>query len=101
MAKVSKIKRNEQRKELIDRYANKRAKLTKIAKDRSLDSKERAEAVLKLSKLPRNSSKVRYRNRCALTGRPRAYHGFFGICRNELRRLASLGLIPGVKKSSW
>jgi small subunit ribosomal protein S14 len=57
--------------------------------------------MIKLSELPRNSSKVRYRNRCEITGRPRAYHGYFGISRIMLRKLASQGRIPGLKKSSW
>ena len=101
MAKVSAIDKNKKRKLKIDRYAEKRARLKKESEDVNLPSEVRVMAMIKLSELPRNSSRVRYRNRCSLTGRPRAYHGFFGVSRIELRRLAALGKLPGVKKSSW
>ena len=101
MAKVSAIDKNKKRKEKIQRMAPKRAKLKKIMNDTSLTPDVRIDAMIKLSEMPRNSSKVRYRNRCALTGRPRAYHGYFGISRVMLRELVSWGKIPGLKKSSW
>jgi len=101
MAKVSAIDKNKKRKEKIQRMAPKRAKLKKIMNDTNLTPDVRIDAMIKLSEMPRNSSKVRYRNRCALTGRPRAYHGYFGISRVMLRELVSWGKIPGLKKSSW
>lgn len=101
MAKVSAVDKNKKRKEKIDRYASRRAKLKQIMNDTSLEPEARIEAMIKLSEMPRNSAKVRYRNRCALTGRPRAYHGYFGVSRVVLRELVSWGKIPGLKKSSW
>ena len=78
-----------------------RQKLKEIAEDLNRPFDERVEAMIKLSQKPRNSSKVRIKNRCSLTGRPRAYHGYFGMSRIMLRELALAGLIPGLKKSSW
>lgn len=101
MAKVSSVEKNKRRAKLAKQYASKRAKLKAIAKDRSLPPEEQFQARLKLAKLPRNSSKVRVRNRCEVTGRPRAYYRKFRLCRNMLRELASLGQIPGMVKSSW
>jgi small subunit ribosomal protein S14 len=101
MAKVSAIVKNNKRKEKGIKFAQKREKLKAIANDISLSPEERAKAMIKLSELPRNSSKVRFKNRCALTGRPRSYYRLFGISRIELRRLASLGRILGLTKSSW
>ncbi|MDR2778596.1 MAG: 30S ribosomal protein S14 [Rickettsiales bacterium] len=101
MAKVSAIDKNKKRKEKINRFASKRAELKGIANDISLSTDARVAAMIKLSEMPRNSSKVRYRNRCMLTGRPRAYHSYFGISRIMLRELAAWGRIPGLKKSSW
>lgn len=101
MAKVSAINKNKKRKESIDRLASKRNKLKQVMNDVNLTPEVRVEAMIKLSEMPRNSAKVRYRNRCALTGRPRAYHGYFGISRVMLRELVSWGKIPGLKKSSW
>ena len=101
MAKVSAIDKNKKRKEKIDRLASKREKLNQTMNDINLAPEVRVDAMIKLSEMPRNSAKVRYRNRCALTGRPRAYHGYFGISRVMLRELVSWGKIPGLKKSSW
>jgi small subunit ribosomal protein S14 len=101
MAKKSRIERNKKVKKLIDKYANKRAKLKKIANDRSLPWEVRLIAMIKLSELPKNSSGGRYRRRCSITGRPRGNHRYFGISRNMLRELASWGSIPGLLKSSW
>lgn len=101
MAKVCMIEREKKRKKLVDRYATKRAELKAIIKDQSIPADERFQAVLKLAELPRNSSKVRKRNRCALTGRPRSYYRKFNLSRIALRDLASRGELPGVTKSSW
>ena len=101
MAKVSAVVKNNKRKENINKYSDKRMKLKDVAENQSLSAEDRLNAMIKLSELPRNSSKVRYKNRCALTGRPRSYYRKFGISRIMLREMASWGLIPGVKKSSW
>ncbi len=89
------------RKKLASKFQTKRAELKKIAKDQSLSPSERMKARFELDKLPKNSCPNRQRNRCALTGRPRAYYRFFGLSRIEIRRLASHGELPGVVKSSW
>ncbi len=101
MAKKSAIEKNKRRMRLVAKYAGKRAELKAIVKDRSRDPEERFEAMLKLAKLPRNSSPVRVRNRCMLTGRPRGYYRRFGLSRIALRELASEGKLPGVVKASW
>lgn len=101
MAKTSLIERNKKRKRLADRYATKRAELKAQAKDPDLSPEERFEARLKLAQLPRNSSPVRIRLRCGLTGRPRGNYRKFELSRIALRDLASNGQIPGMVKSSW
>ncbi len=101
MAKKSAIERNKRRKKLVARFAARRAALRAQANAQDLPVEERFQARLKLAKLPRNSSKVRVRNRCAVTGRPRGYHRKFDMSRVMLRELASDGLIPGMIKSSW
>lgn len=101
MAKVSAINKNNKRKKMVANQRTSREALRNIANDKNKSFEERFDAMVKLSEKPRNSSKVRIKNRCSLTGRPRAYHGFFGISRVMLRELASFGLIPGLKKSSW
>lgn len=101
MAKVSMIERNKKRRRLVKQYADKRAKLKAIIKDQSIPADERFQATLALAELPRNSSKVRIRNRCALSGRPHAYYRKFNLSRIALRDLASRGELPGVTKSSW
>ena len=101
MAKKSAVEKNNHRRQLVDRIAAKRAALKSIVMDRDRDPEERFEATLKLAELPRNGSKVRIRNRCILTGRPRAYYRKFGLSRVALRDLASEGQIPGMVKSSW
>lgn len=101
MAKISKIVRNEQRKEMVEKYAEKRAELKKIINDPNSTPEQVDEAVIKLQKLPRNASPVRIRNRCSQTGRSRGYLRKFGISRIALRELALQGQIPGVTKSSW
>lgn len=101
MAKVSAVEKNEKRKRLVEKYTAKRTRLKAIACDLSLPSEERFLARLKLAKLPRNSSPVRVRNRCDLTGRPRGFYRKFRLSRIALRELASSGQIPGMVKSSW
>ena len=101
MAKLSSINKNERRKQLVKKYAGRYAKLKAIAADKSLDETERLIARLKLAEIPRNGNPTRIRNRCELTGRPRAYYRKFRLCRIQLRDLANKGLIPGVTKSSW
>jgi len=101
MAKKSSIQKNNRRKNLVTKFAHKRAELKKIIKDRNIGIEERFVAQIKLAKLPRNSCKVRIRNRCELSGRPRGYYRKFQLSRIALRDLASIGLLPGVIKSSW
>ena len=101
MAKLSSVNKNERRKKLVKKYAAKYAKLKAIADNQALDESERLIARLKLAEIPRNGNPTRVRNRCATTGRPRAYYRKFGLNRIELRDLANKGLIPGVTKSSW
>ena len=101
MAKVSSIEKNKARRELVDKYAEKRAALKAIINDRDKPLDERFAAQLKLNELPRNGSKVRLRNRCGVTGRPRAYYRKLGISRIALRDLGNTGKVPGVVKSSW
>ncbi len=101
MAKKSAIEKNNKRKRLVQRYAGKRERLKAIANDRNMPAEERFAARLKLAKLPRNSSPVRVRNRCELTGRPHGYYRKFKISRIALREMAAAGQIPGMVKSSW
>ena len=101
MAKKSAVEKNNRRRRMVDQYAAKRLALKTICMDRERDPEERFEATIKLAELPRNSAKVRIRNRCLLTGRPRAYYRKFGLSRIALRDLASQGQVPGVVKSSW
>ena len=101
MAKKSAIEKNNRRKKLVDRYAAKRAELKARALDESLPLEERFEARLKLAKLPRNSAPNRVRNRCEVSGRPRAYYRKLKMSRIALRELGSAGMIPGLVKSSW
>ena len=101
MAKLSSTNKNERRKKLVKKYAGRYAKLKAIAADTSLDDSERLIARLKMAEIPRNGNPTRIRNRCELTGRPRAYYRKFRLCRVQLRDLANKGLIPGVVKSSW
>lgn len=101
MAKESVKETNKRRRRLTDQYAERRAALKAIIKDRDKPMEERFAAQLKLAKLPRNSSKTRIRNRCEITGRPRGFYRKMKISRNQLRELASQGMIPGMVKSSW
>ena len=101
MAKKSAVNRNERDKLLVQRYAARREALKAIANNESLPLEDRFEARLKLAELPRSSSKVRIRNRCEVTGRPRAYYRKLRMSRIALRELGSQGQIPGLVKSSW
>ena len=101
MAKVSAIQKDLKRRRLVNKYANKRAALRAIIQDKNASQEDRFNATLKLAELPKNSAKIRTRNRCALTGRPRGYHRKFKLSRNLVRELGSLGQIPGLTKSSW
>ena len=101
MAKKSIINRNKKRIALNLKFANKRKKLKKIVMDRKLSLQERFKAQMKLSKLPRNSSKIRVRNRCEITGRPHGVYRKLKISRITLRELSLQGKIPGMVKSSW
>ena len=100
MAKKSMIEREKKRQKLIDKYADKREDL-KAQFENATTQREKLEAHRKLQQLPRNSSPNRLRNRCWVTGRPRAYYRDFGLSRHVLREWAHQGLLPGVVKSSW
>ena len=101
MAKTSSIEKNKRRATMAKRFAGRRAKLKKIARDKNVSMEERFAATLKLGELQRNSAKDRIRNRCEVTGRPRAYYRKLKMSRIALRDLGSKGLIPGLVKSSW
>ena len=101
MAKKSMIERQKKREKLVAQYANKRASLKEVVANEELPMEQRFKAALKLAELPRNSSVTRIRNRCGMTGRPRAFYRKMGISRIALRELGNRGLIPGLVKSSW
>ena len=101
MAKTSSIERNKKRERMAKRFAAKRAKLKAIADNDSLAMEDRFAARLKLAEMPRNSSKVRIKHRCDLTGRSRSVYRKFRLSRIALRQLASTGQIPGMVKASW
>ncbi|NHZ71018.1 MAG: 30S ribosomal protein S14 [Proteobacteria bacterium] len=101
MAKTSKIVKNNKRKEIIDRYAERRAVLIKIIKDPEASYADKREAYAKIAKMPRDASATRYRNRCNVSGRPRAYFRKFGLSRIAMRNMAHRGELPGIRKASW
>jgi small subunit ribosomal protein S14 len=101
MAKKSSIEKNKKRERMAKQYAARRTRLKAVADNEDLPMEERFAARLKLAELPRNSAKVRIRNRCEITGRPRAVYRKFKLSRIALRDLASTGQIPGMVKSSW
>ena len=101
MAKVSSIQKNLKRIRLAKKFLKKREDLKKIIKNRKLPLAERFAAQLKIAKLPRNSARIRIRNRCEITGRPHGVYRKLRISRIALRDLASKGKIPGMTKSSW
>lgn len=101
MAKKSAVLRNRKRERLAARYAARRAALKTKTRNMSLPPEERFAAQIKLAELPRNSSRTRIRNRCEVTGRPRGYYRKLKMSRIALREFASMGLVPGMVKSSW
>jgi small subunit ribosomal protein S14 len=101
MAKISVVKRNEKRRMLVAKFAAQRDALKKILKNPQTVDEDFFRASRKLAELPRDSSPVRVRNRCTITGRGRAYYRKFGVSRIQLRELVSFGKIPGVIKASW
>jgi small subunit ribosomal protein S14 len=101
MAKKSSIEKNNRRRRLAKKFSGRRTRLKAIARDKSRPMEERFAAALKLAELPRNSSATRVRNRCEMTGRPRAYYRKHKLSRIALRDLGSKGMIPGLLKSSW
>ena len=101
MAKTSAIQRNLKRIKMAKSFQNRRKKLKSIISNKKLPLNERFAAQLKLSKLPKNSAKIRIRNRCEITGRPHGVYRKLKISRIALRQMASSGKIPGMTKSSW
>ena len=101
MAKVSMIEREKKRTQLVDKYREKRDALKATISSPESTDEEVFEAMLALQKLPRDSSPVRQRNRCQLSGRPRGYYRKFGLSRNQLREAMMRGDVPGLKKASW
>lgn len=101
MAKTSSVEKNNRRRKLAARFASKRSELKAVIMDQDKPIEERFRAQLKLAALPRNSAANRVRNRCEVTGRPRAYYRKLKMSRIALRELGNLGVIPGLVKSSW
>ncbi|ANB02275.1 30S ribosomal protein S14 [Ectothiorhodospira sp. BSL-9] len=101
MAKISMMMREKKRAQLVKQYAERRAELKALISSPETSPEARMEAVVKLQKLPRDSSPARQRNRCRLTGRPHGYYRKFGLGRNKLREAAMRGDVPGLVKSSW
>ena len=101
MAKLSSVEKNNRRRKMTKQQSNKRAALKAVIMDRSKPVEERFAAQLKINELPRNGSKVRIRNRCELSGRPRGNYRKFKLSRIALRELGNFGMIPGLIKSSW
>ncbi|HEY3488476.1 MAG TPA: 30S ribosomal protein S14 [Gammaproteobacteria bacterium] len=101
MAKTSMVEREVKRKKLANRHGAKREQLKAIIKSQRSTTEERDQAVLKLMKLPRNSSPSRQRNRCSITGRPHGFYRKFGMARSKIREAAMRGDIPGLVKASW
>src|SRR5690606_23346688 len=99
--KTSLINREQKRRATVKKFAAKRIELNAIINNSKASDEDRAEARDKLQQLPRNSSPVRLRNRCALTGRPRGVYSKFGLARSKLREIAMRGEIPGITKASW
>lgn len=101
MARKAVLMRNEKRRLLIERYAKRREELRRVLRDPRADAAAKMQAQTELQKMPRDSCKARYRNRCRITGRSRGVFRRFGISRSILRELSMNGEIPGVTKSSW
>ena len=101
MAKVSMINREKKRSKLVSKHAKKRAELKAIIADPEVGFEDKQQAMFALQKLPRDSSPVRQRNRCQITGRPRGFYRKFGLSRNKLREATMRGDVPGLRKASW
>jgi len=101
MAKISAIAKNNRRKKMVAKGEAKRAELRKIISDANASDEARDEAMMKLQKMPRDTSRIRVRNRCEITGRPRGIYRDFQLSRITFRELAHQGMIPGVTKASW
>ena len=101
MAKVSMINREKQRTQLVGKYVAKRAALKAIIANPDVDFEEKQQAMFALQKLPRDSSPVRQRSRCQITGRPRGFYRKFELSRNKLREATMRGDVPGLRKASW
>lgn len=101
MAKVSMVQRDVRRAKLSVKFAEKRAELKRVISDPEADFEDKQNAMHALNKLPRDSSPVRGRNRCRISGRPRGYYRKFGLARNKLREAAMRGDVPGLRKASW
>jgi len=101
VAKKSKVAKNNQRAEKVIFYAEERRELLKIIKDPDATYEEKRDAQRRISRMPRDASATRHRNRCEITGRPRGNLRKFGMCRNVMRELALKGELPGIKKASW
>ena len=101
MAKTSSIEKNKRRQKLVKQFSGKRARLKAIIMNKEASIEERFEATLKLAQMPRNGAEIRIRNRCEVTGRPRAFYRKLKVSRIALRELGNKGLIPGLLKSSW
>ena len=101
MAKTSSIEKNKRRRRMTKKFSGKRSRLKAVANDRSKPLEERFAATIKLAALPRNGSATRIRNRCEVTGRPRAFYRKLKMSRIAMREFGAKGLIPGLVKSSW
>ena len=101
MAKTSSIEKNKRRQKLAKQFAGKRSRLKAIIMNKEASIEERFDATLKLAQMPRNGAVIRVRNRCEVTGRPRAFYRKLKVSRIALRELGNKGLIPGLLKSSW
>ena len=101
MAKKSMVERERKRNRMVERYKERRAELKRVISDRATSPDDLAQALEALQRLPRDSSPVRQRNRCAITGRPRGFYKKFGLSRNKLREETMFGNIPGMSKASW
>lgn len=101
MAKVSMVNREKRRTKLVKKYAERRAELKAVISDPEVGFEEKQQAIFALQKLPRDSSPVRQRNRCEITGRPRGFYRKFGLSRNKLREATMRGDVPGLRKASW
>ncbi len=101
MAKISMVEREKRRAKLAARFSAKRAELKRVIADPEADYEEKQAAMHRLNKMPRDSSPVRRRNRCRVSGRPRGYYRKFGLARNKLREAAMRGDVPGLRKASW